>query len=214
MNDSFLSRWSKRKAQVQSAKPEDAAHKKQELASHIGETEISNSVSTSNALDLKPEQQERLASPGSDPFKGPTMEDVKNLTKESDFSAFVAKDVDPNVQHAAMKTLFSDPHFNVMDGLDIYIDDYSKPDPLPQGMLEKMAQSSMLGLFKSTSEDGSSDELSSQSGVIEDQSVEQVLSLPLQEVKALDSEAQKQIQNSEANSEANSENESIKKLKS
>ena len=35
-----------------------------------------------------------------------------------------------------------------MDGLDIYIDDYSKEDPLPPGMLEMMRQSDMLGLFK------------------------------------------------------------------
>jgi len=34
-----------------------------------------------------------------------------------------------------------------MDGLDIYIDDYSKPDPLPAGMLQRMAQSQMLKLF-------------------------------------------------------------------
>jgi hypothetical protein len=26
-----------------------------------------------------------------------------------------------------------------MDGLDIYIDDYSKPDPMPEGMLAKLA---------------------------------------------------------------------------
>uniref|UniRef100_B1XTZ3 Uncharacterized protein n=1 Tax=Polynucleobacter necessarius subsp. necessarius (strain STIR1) TaxID=452638 RepID=B1XTZ3_POLNS len=38
-------------------------------------------------------------------------------------------DVDPTVQQAALKEMFTDPHFNVMDGLDIYIDDYSKPDP-------------------------------------------------------------------------------------
>ena len=30
-----------------------------------------------------------------------------------------------------MKKLFTDPHFNVMDGLDTYIDDYRKPDPIP-----------------------------------------------------------------------------------
>ena len=30
-----------------------------------------------------------------------------------------------------MKKLFADPHYNVMDGLDVYIDDYSKPDPIP-----------------------------------------------------------------------------------
>jgi hypothetical protein len=33
------------------------------------------------------------------------------------------------VKNAALKQLFSDPHFNVMDGLDTYIDDYGIPDP-------------------------------------------------------------------------------------
>ncbi len=46
-----------------------------------------------------------------------------------------------------MKKLFSDPHYNVMDGLDIYIDDYGKPDPIPLEMLRRMAQSHALGLF-------------------------------------------------------------------
>jgi hypothetical protein len=46
-----------------------------------------------------------------------------------------------------MKKLFSDPRFNVMDGLDVYIDDYGKPDPLPAGMLRQLAQSRLLGLF-------------------------------------------------------------------
>jgi hypothetical protein len=39
-----------------------------------------------------------------------------------------------------------------MDGLDIYIDDYSKPDPLPPGMLERMVQSDMLNLFRKSAE--------------------------------------------------------------
>ena len=46
-----------------------------------------------------------------------------------------------------MKKLFSDPHFNVMDGLDTYIDDYGKPDPIPASMLRQMVQSQALGLF-------------------------------------------------------------------
>ena len=40
-----------------------------------------------------------------------------------------------------------------MDGLDIYIDDYSKPDPLPPGMLARMVQSDMLKLFQKTADD-------------------------------------------------------------
>ena len=55
-----------------------------------------------------------------------------------------------------MKKLFSDPHFNVMDGLDTYIDDYGKPDPIPPSMLRQMVQSKFLGLFDD--EDEPSDE--------------------------------------------------------
>jgi len=80
--------------------------------------------------------------------QGPSLEDVGKLTPESDFTTFMNKDVAGDVHQAAMKKLFSDPHFNVMDGLDIYIDDYSIEDPLPEGMLEKMYQSNALGLFK------------------------------------------------------------------
>ena len=46
-----------------------------------------------------------------------------------------------------MKKLFTDPHFNVMDGLDIYIGDYTQADPLPPGMLEKMVGAELLNLF-------------------------------------------------------------------
>jgi hypothetical protein len=64
-------------------------------------------------------------------------------------------DVDPAVQQAAMKKMFSDPHFNVMDGLDIYIDDYSKPDPIPLEMLKRMVQSDMLNIFRKDSNEES-----------------------------------------------------------
>ena len=56
-------------------------------------------------------------------------------------------DVDAATKRSALKVLLSDPRFNVMDGLDVYIDDYSKPDPLPAGWLEKMNQVARLGIF-------------------------------------------------------------------
>jgi hypothetical protein len=73
--------------------------------------------------------------------------DVALLGRESDYARFVAPGVDAGVRNAALKKLFSDPHFNLMDGLDTYIDDYGKPDPLPAGMLRQMAQSQAMGLF-------------------------------------------------------------------
>lgn len=65
----------------------------------------------------------------------PTLEEVANLGHDADFSRFVQPGVDEAVRRSAMQKLFSDPHFNVMDGLDIYIDDYNKFEPLPAAML-------------------------------------------------------------------------------
>ncbi len=77
----------------------------------------------------------------------PTLADVDALTRESDYSRFVGRGVQPEVKNAALTKLFTDPHFNVMDRLDVYIDDYGKPDPLPPGMLRQMLQAHVLGLF-------------------------------------------------------------------
>ncbi len=80
------------------------------------------------------------------------MQDVAALNAESDFKPFVARAVAPEVRNAAMKKLFADPHFNVMDGLDIYIDDYSIPDPLPASMLRKMVSAQFLKLLDDEAE--------------------------------------------------------------
>ncbi|GIZ52065.1 DUF3306 domain-containing protein [Noviherbaspirillum aridicola] len=69
------------------------------------------------------------------PRPPPTLEDVAGLTPDSDFKPFVARGVDENVRRSAMKKLFADPHFNVMDGLDIYIEDYNKFEPIPAQVL-------------------------------------------------------------------------------
>ncbi|MGL4574398.1 MAG: DUF3306 domain-containing protein [Burkholderiaceae bacterium] len=68
----------------------------------------------------------------------PELPPVESLTTESDFTPFMRAGVSALTRNAAVKKLFSDPHFNVMDRLDIYIDDYSIPDPLPPGMLEQL----------------------------------------------------------------------------
>jgi hypothetical protein len=87
-------------------------------------------------------------SPESPPEKKSlTLADARQLTKDSDFKPFMAGDVTPDVRNAAMKQLFADPHFNVMDGLDIYIDDYSKSDPIPESMLRQMTSAKFLNLF-------------------------------------------------------------------
>ncbi len=79
----------------------------------------------------------------------PGYAEVELLTPASDYARFMGGDVDGGVQRAALKKLFfSDPHFNLMDGLDTYIDDYNTPDPLPLAMLRQLHQSQVLGLFE------------------------------------------------------------------
>ena len=83
-------------------------------------------------------EQAKAPAPGKDE-PAPALPPLDSLTFESDFKAFMHAKVADSVKRAALKKLFSDPRFNVMDGLDIYIDDYSKDDPIPREMLERLA---------------------------------------------------------------------------
>ena len=84
----------------------------------------------------------------------PALPPVEELTPESDFSAFMHPKVDAGLRRAALKKLFSDPHFNVMDGLDTYVEDYSQSDPLPPGMLAGLRQAqNILAWAKETKEE-------------------------------------------------------------
>jgi Protein of unknown function (DUF3306) len=78
------------------------------------------------------------------PRPTPTLEEVAQLTHDSDFKPFVARGVDENVRRSAMKKLFSDPQFNVMDGLDVYIEDYNKFVPMPAHVLAALNHAQAL----------------------------------------------------------------------
>jgi hypothetical protein len=65
---------------------------------------------------------------------------LANLTPDSDFGQFLRQEISEEIRRKAMKTLFADPHFNVMDGLDIYIDDYNISEPIPPEMMATLNQ--------------------------------------------------------------------------
>ena len=81
----------------------------------------------------------------------PKLPPVEQLNLESDYSAFFHPKVDEKLRREALRKLFSAPHFNVMDGLDVYIEDYGKPDPIPPEMLARLIESNPL-LFPTTEE--------------------------------------------------------------
>lgn len=156
MAEGFLGRWSRRKVAAKEGRQVDEPPQAEPQTSALS---LSRPAATGEAGNLAPRggQQAAVApsSPGAEaaavPPPGeppPTLNDVRALTRDSDFSRFVRPDVAPQVKNAALKKLFADPHFNVMDGLDVYIDDYSKPDPIPPSMLRSLASSKFLGLFE------------------------------------------------------------------
>jgi len=90
----------------------------------------------------------------------PELPPLDQLTPASDYRAFFHPKVNEDVRRAALKKLFSDPHFNVMDGLDVYIDDYSKSEPIPAAMLASLRQAqNILGWAKEDEEQRAQDEL-------------------------------------------------------
>lgn len=142
----FLGRWSRRKAQARSGQlpPEPLTPPVVAPAAQVPLSAAAAHASAAPVSPIAPAPAPPAAEP---PPPAPTMDDVARLTPEADFSPFVARQTDPAVRNAAMKKLFADPHFNVMDGLDIYIDDYSKPDPLPLEMARQMVSAQFMKLF-------------------------------------------------------------------
>jgi len=75
-----------------------------------------------------------------EPAATPALPPVDSLTFDTDFTAFMKPDVHPSLKREALKKLFTDPRFNVMDGLDTYIDDYSIPSPLDPEVARQLVQ--------------------------------------------------------------------------
>ena len=74
----------------------------------------------------------------------PPLPELDTLNFEADFTGFLRQEVEEAVRRVALKKLFHSGPFNVMDGLDTYIDDYSKPDPIPEAMLKTLKQANRL----------------------------------------------------------------------
>jgi len=139
----FLGRWASRKSDARKGKPLDEPVQlaNPPLATLLPVTSAAPAAATPPPL------------PAESAPPALSLDDVRLLTKDSDFKPFMAQSVGPEVRNAAMKKLFADPHFNVMDGLDIYIDDYSKSDPIPESMLRQMTSAKFLKIFDDEDDD-------------------------------------------------------------
>lgn len=149
-----LRRWSQRKTEASrgNASPEAA----KEAASAVDPNRETSSDSAVQADARAPAlpaplgvaaQSTRMstgpsqpASPAAPEAALPELPPIDSLTIDSDFSPFMQKSVDESLRRSALKKLFRDPRFNIMDGLDVYIDDYSKPDPIDPAVVRTLVQ--------------------------------------------------------------------------
>ena len=124
-----LQRWSRRKL--------DAVRTEQQ--------EVPASVPTASAA---PTETAVPSAPdaGAIPTVPAELPPVETMTPDSDFTAFFQPQgkVDEALKRAALKQLLRDPRFNVMDGLDIYVGDYTKSDPIPDDVLKRLVQAQAI----------------------------------------------------------------------
>jgi len=124
---SFLRRWSQRKlAAARESQPTEAAPP--------ACADAAPPVAPASAA-----MQSGAASEPAAPLPAP-----ETLSFESDFTPFLQASVDPAVRSKALRRLFADPRFNVMDGLDVYIDDYGKFEPIPPELVKELRHAKYL----------------------------------------------------------------------
>jgi len=92
------------------------------------------------AITTAPEAVAAPEAPPAAPLDEAALPPVESLGVDSDFTGFFKPKVDEGLKRQALKRLLRDPRFNVMDGLDTYIDDYSQPDPIAPEIVREMVQ--------------------------------------------------------------------------
>ncbi|CAH0176354.1 hypothetical protein SRABI118_01122 [Massilia sp. Bi118] len=131
-DEGFLRRWARRKSEVREGRepePAPVAEAPLDAAGFAAPAAVPVQAPLEGAAEAQPLPAEHTL---------PTMDDVAALDADSDFSGFVARGVDQAVRRSALKKLFADPHFKVMDRLDVYIDDYTKASPMSEAMLASL----------------------------------------------------------------------------
>jgi hypothetical protein len=112
MSEAFLSRWSR-------------------LKKAGSDTEVAQPLPVTPPVEAeKPVIHAAQNAPISDEIVQ-NLPPIDSLNSESNYAAFMQPKVPDALKRQALKKLFTEPQFNVMDGLDVYVDDYSISVPIP-----------------------------------------------------------------------------------
>ena len=121
--EEFLSRWSRRKHEARQAE----------------------------TLPEKKAPDSAAPAPGERDGPAPELPPLDSLTFDSDYRDFLHPKVDEGVRRAALKKLFSDPHFNVPDPFEPFSGDWTVGEPISEELLATLNQARTL-LFNKAEE--------------------------------------------------------------
>jgi hypothetical protein len=70
--------------------------------------------------------------------------ETESLGFEADFSPFMQQGVDAETRRNALRKLFMTDHYRAMDGLDVYVEDFSRPALLNSDLLQTLDHAQAL----------------------------------------------------------------------
>jgi hypothetical protein len=105
-----LSRWSQRKLAARRGEAVEEAPRQDEKP----------------AVPAAPAEQSVEGAPAAAAAEAPVLPPIEELTRDSDYTVFLAKNVPESIKNAALRKLWrSDPVFAVLDGLNDYCEDFN-----------------------------------------------------------------------------------------
>jgi Protein of unknown function (DUF3306) len=125
-----LSRWSRLKREQRATQPVDAA---------VRPEPAEGSVASDSASEIAAKTPQSTGTIGAHLQQTPELPPLSSISLTEDFTPFMQAKVPQMLKQQALKALFKEPHFNVMDGLDIYIDDYTVFEPISAEVMDKLS---------------------------------------------------------------------------
>jgi hypothetical protein len=117
-DEPFLSRWSRRKQASREQSSEPAVAPDEGTAAHpLVETQAA----------VEPAGHTEEGPPRDEP---PELPPLESLTEESDFSAFMHAAVDPALRRLALRKMWGNPKYGIVDSLDPFRADFAAFTPL------------------------------------------------------------------------------------
>lgn len=121
----FLSRWSRRKLEAKQEADAVRVVAPQPVPAIAAAPPAAATATADGASAAAPSAVEL-----------PPIESLDGL--KSDYAAFFQQPAEDSLRRAALRKLFGDPHFNVMDGLDVYVEDYTQFEPIPEPLRQRL----------------------------------------------------------------------------